>query len=99
VGKFRSTSRVRSAEVLQIFMVEKNILHTINRGKSNCIGHILRRHCLLKHVSQGKIKGTGRRGRNHKHLLIIVEKKILENKGGSTKSHSLEISLQKKFQS
>jgi len=99
MGKFRSTDRVRSAEVLQILMDERNILHIIKRGKTNCIGHILRRDSLLKHVIQGKVWGTGRRGKNHKHLLIILKKKILENKGGSTKSHSLEISLQKKFRS
>jgi hypothetical protein len=29
-------------------------------NKINWIGHILRRHCLLKHVIEGKIEGTGR---------------------------------------
>jgi hypothetical protein len=37
------------------------------------IGHILHRNCLLKHVTEGKIKGrievTGGRGRKHKVLL------------------------------
>ena len=39
----------------------------------HCIGHILRRTYLLKHVIEGKIEGmidvTGRRGRRRKHLL------------------------------
>jgi hypothetical protein len=32
-------------------------LHTIKRRKANFIGHILRRNCLLKHVTEGKIQG------------------------------------------
>ena len=38
-----------------------------------CIGHILSRNCLLKQVTEGKIKGeievTKRRGRRSKKLL------------------------------
>jgi hypothetical protein len=41
--------------------------------KANWIGHVLRRNCLLKHVTGGKIEGrvevTGRRGRRRKQLL------------------------------
>ena len=36
--------------------------------KANRIGHILRRNCLPKRVTEGKIEGTGRRGRS-KQLL------------------------------
>jgi hypothetical protein len=46
---------------------EKNILHAIKKRRTNWIGHILRRNCLLKHVIEGKIGGrievTERRGR------------------------------------
>jgi hypothetical protein len=60
-------------EVLHRVKKEKNILCTITRGKADCIGHILRRNCFLKHVTEGKIEGrievTGRRGRRHKQLL------------------------------
>jgi hypothetical protein len=46
---------------------ERSILHTIKRRKTNCFGHILRRHCLLKHGIEGKILGRtevmGRRRR------------------------------------
>jgi hypothetical protein len=41
--------------------------------KANSIGHVLRRNCLLKHVTEGNIEGkielTGRRGRRRKQLL------------------------------
>jgi hypothetical protein len=33
---------------------ERNILHRTNRKKTNWIGHIMRRNCLLKHVIERK---------------------------------------------
>jgi len=51
---------------------DRNILHGVNRRKGDWIGYILRRNCLLKHVTEGKIDGrievTGRRGRRRKQL-------------------------------
>ena len=50
-----------------------------NRRKGNWIGHILRRNCLLKHITEGKIEGgievTGRRGRRRKQLLDDLHEK------------------------
>jgi hypothetical protein len=60
---------VKNAVVLHRVKVERNILHTIKRRKANCIGHILRRNCLSKHVIEGKIEGMGRGGRRLKQLL------------------------------
>ena len=54
---------------------EKNIVHTILRRKANWIGHILRRNCLLKDVTEGKIAGTRIRGRRHKQLLDDLREK------------------------
>jgi hypothetical protein len=54
--KISWTDRVRHDEVLHR-VKERNILHTIKRRKSNWIGHILRRNCLLKHVIEGKLEG------------------------------------------
>jgi hypothetical protein len=55
---------VRNEEVLHRVKQERNILRTINRRKAHEIGHILRRNCLLKQVTDGKIDGridvTGR---------------------------------------
>ena len=58
------TDHVRHDEVSQTVKMDRNMLHTIKRRKSNGIGHILCRNCLLKHVTDGKIEGrievTGR---------------------------------------
>jgi hypothetical protein len=37
--------------------------------KAHCTGHIWPRNCLLKHISEGKIKGTGRQRKRFKQLL------------------------------
>jgi hypothetical protein len=70
---------VRNEEVLHRVKEERNILHTIKRRKANWIGHILRRNCLLKHVTEGKLEGriemTGRRGRRRNQLLDDLKEK------------------------
>ena len=52
---------------------QRNILHEIRKRKANWIGHILRRNCVLKLVTERKIKReievTRRRGRRRKKLL------------------------------
>jgi len=50
------TDRVRNEEVLHRVKKERNILQTVESSKTNWIGHILRRNCLLKHVFVGQIK-------------------------------------------
>jgi hypothetical protein len=70
---------VRNEEVLQTVKEERNILHTIKERKADWIGYILRRNCLLKHVTEGKLEGstemTGRRGKRRKQLLDDLKKK------------------------
>ena len=51
------TDHVRNEEVLLRVKEAKNILHTIKRRLANWVGHILRRNCLLKHVTERKIEG------------------------------------------
>jgi hypothetical protein len=55
-------------ELLERNKEERNTVHRIYRRKTNWIGHILRRNCLLKHVIVGKLDGrtqvTGRRRKN-----------------------------------
>jgi hypothetical protein len=67
------TDHVKNEDVLLRVKKQRNILHEISKRKSNWIGHILCRNCLLQRVIEGKIKGvievTGRRGRRHKKLL------------------------------
>ena len=64
---------MRNEEVLLRVNEQRNILHEIRKRKANWIGHILRRNCLLEHVTEGKIKGqievTRRRRRRRKKLL------------------------------
>ena len=55
---------MRNEEVSHRVKKERNMLHTIKRKKANWISHILRRNCLVKHITEGKIEGgievTGR---------------------------------------
>jgi hypothetical protein len=51
------TGRVTNEEVLRTVKEDRKILHTIKIRKATWIGHILRRNCLLKHVTEGKIEG------------------------------------------
>ena len=73
IEKISWTNHVRSEEVLLRVNEHRNILHEIRKRKTNWIGHILRRNCLLKQVIEGKIKSekkvTRRRGRRSKKLL------------------------------
>jgi len=79
--KVSGTNHVRKEGVLHRVKKERNILQTIQRRKTNWIGHILHRNCLLKHVVERKIEGRlqvlGRWGRRHKKLLDdLKEKKV-----------------------
>ena len=71
--KISWTDHVRNEEVILRVKEQRNILHEIRKRKANWIGHILRRHCLLQRVIEGKIKEdievTGRRGRKSRKLL------------------------------
>ena len=55
----------------------------INRKKSNCIVHVLRRKCLLTHIIEGKIEGIRRRE--------IVYRQILEHLKEMTRYWKLNI--------
>jgi len=47
---------------------------TYNKTKKDiCIGHVLRRKGLLKHITEVKVRRTRRRGRKHKHKRKILE--------------------------
>ena len=55
--KISWTDHVRNEKVLLRAKEQRNILHETSKRKANCIGHILRRNCLLQRVIEGKIKG------------------------------------------
>jgi len=49
--KISWTDHVRNEDVLLRVKEQRNILHEIRKRKSNWIGHILRRNCLLRRVT------------------------------------------------
>jgi len=55
--KISCSDQVRNLEIFRRVKEERTILHTIKRKKVKCIGHILLRNCLLKHVTEGKMEG------------------------------------------
>jgi hypothetical protein len=71
--KISWTDHVRNEEVLLRVSEQRNILHTVKRRKTNWIGHMLHRNCVLKHVIEEKVEGRkemrGRRGRRRKQVL------------------------------
>ena len=66
---------MRNEQVLLRGNEQRNILHEIRKRKANWIGHILRRNCLLKQVTEGKIKGEMKVARNCL-LKQVIEGKI-----------------------
>jgi hypothetical protein len=58
--KISLTDCVKNEEVLCTVKEKWSILHTIKQRKANWIGHFLSKNSVLKHVTEGKIKGTGR---------------------------------------
>jgi hypothetical protein len=73
--KISWTDHVKNEVVLHSTKKEVNILHTVRRRKANRIGHVFRRNLLLKHVIEGKVEGTRRRGRRLKQLLDVPKEK------------------------
>ena len=55
--KISWTDHVRNEDVLLRVNEQTNILHEIRKQKANWIGHILCRNCLVKQITEGKIKG------------------------------------------
>ena len=61
---------------------------------TNWIVHVLLRKCLLKHVIEGDVEGTGTRGRRRKQLLDDLQKNIIYlNFRASTISQSVNNSV------
>jgi hypothetical protein len=58
---------------------ERKIVQTIKRRKANCIGHVLQRNSLLKHVIEGQIEEktevTGSRGRRPSSYWMTLRKR------------------------
>jgi hypothetical protein len=73
---------------------------TFRRKKAKWIGHILRRNCLLKHVTEGNKEGrmeaTGGQGRRRKQLVddLTVKRAYWKLKAGALRSHGGKLSLE-----
>ena len=59
--KISWTDHVKNGKVLQTVTEERDVLFTIKRKTASWIGHVLHRHCHLKHSIEGKIERTVRR--------------------------------------
>jgi len=72
-----------------------------NGRRTNWIGHILRRNCLLQRVVEGKVQRgivvTGRQGRRRTKLLDDHKERRGYSEGGSSGSHYVESSLWKRL--
>ena len=77
--KISWTDHVRNEYVLLRVKEHRNILHEIRKRKANWIGHILRRNCLLRTITEGKIQGeievTGIQGRRGRKQLDDLKKR------------------------
>jgi hypothetical protein len=75
--KISWTDPVRNKEVLHAVKADRIILNAIKKKKANWICHILRRNCLLKHVTEGKVQGRievkERLGRRRKQLFYDLK--------------------------
>jgi hypothetical protein len=69
------TARVKNKETLQRVEQERGILQTVKRKNANSTGHMSRRNCLLKHISEGKLEGRTEVKRGRK----IRNKQLLDN--------------------
>jgi hypothetical protein len=73
------TDHVRNEDAVQRVEKERNALQTVKRRKDNWIGHILRKNCLLRHVTEGKIERrievVERRGRSYELLDVLKEER------------------------
>ena len=72
-------------KILHRVKQDRNILYKVWDKKANWICHILSRNSLSKHVFEGNIERTRRRGRRRKKLLDDI--KETENNGILKRRH------------
>ena len=61
--KIKWSEKVTNEQVFEHIGEKRTILNNILCRKANCIGHILRRNCLLHDVNEGQITVVKRVGR------------------------------------
>jgi hypothetical protein len=75
IEKFGWADRVKNTEALWRVKEERNILLAIKQKKVKLLCHVFCNKSLIRHVTEGKVKGTGRRGRRRKQLLQYCKEK------------------------
>jgi hypothetical protein len=94
--EIRWTNHVRNEGVLLRVKEQKNILHEISKRKVNRINHILRRNCLIKQVTEEKMKRrievTGRRSRSRSRLLDDLKER---RENSHLKEEALDLTLRR----
>jgi hypothetical protein len=67
--KISWTNHVNNEKVLHMVTEGRNVLYTVKRRKANWMGHILCKHWLLNHVSEGKDRKKGQKKRRRRYAV------------------------------
>ena len=63
------TDKIKNEVVLERMGEGRIILELIKKRERNCLGHWLRRNCLLKNVLEGMVNGKKIRGRRRYQMI------------------------------
>ena len=67
------TDKIKNAVVLERVGEGRIMLELIKKRKRNCLGHWLRRNCLLKDALEGKLNGKKVRGRRRYQMIDKIK--------------------------
>ena len=81
--KIKWSEKVTNEQVLDRIGEKRTLINNILRRKTNWVGRILRRDCLLHDVIEEHMTEVKGVGRTRTKLLDEKQKKILGAKGGS----------------
>ena len=67
--RVKLTDKIKNAAVLERVGEERIMLELIRKRKRNCLGHWLRRNCLLKDALEGMVNGKKVRVRRRYQII------------------------------